>query len=59
MYKDCKKASISDLRKKPESISLQFPNLQFYVLVGIVVGILLASIIWVAASPNSNIPAGI
>ncbi len=57
MYKDCKKASISDLRKK--SIGMRFSNIKLYVPVGIVVGILLASIIWVAAFPNSNIPAGI
>lgn len=57
MYRDCKKASISDLRKK--SIGMRFPNMKLYVPVGIVVGILLASIIWVAAFPNSNIPAGI
>jgi hypothetical protein len=62
MQKNYKNSSIPDLRKKTsykDELDLNFLGSRYAILTLIMITLLLASVMLVAAGPNSNFPASI
>ncbi|MDP3065912.1 MAG: hypothetical protein Q8N08_04160 [Methanobacteriaceae archaeon] len=62
MQKNYRKNSIPNLRKKTsyiDDLGLNYLNFTSCMVIGLVLVFLVASILIVAAAPNSNLPAGI
>ncbi|HMK53838.1 MAG TPA: hypothetical protein VK444_03570 [Methanobacteriaceae archaeon] len=62
MQRNYKNNSIPNLRKKTnpiDDLGLNYINIASCLVIGMIMILLLASVIIVAAAPNSNFPAGI